>query len=86
MPYILTRPVGLSQRATLVKTIFKGVKGVIFYQFQAVFISSSSQPPPPYFRAHASQTAKRCVFCKMFLYESCLKNHIDPFFLKKANT
>lgn len=28
---------------------FQRSQGVIFYQFQAVFISSSSQPPPPYF-------------------------------------
>jgi hypothetical protein len=33
-------------------------------------------------RAHAFQIAKRYVFSKMFLYESCLKNHINPF-LKK---
>jgi hypothetical protein len=36
------------------------------------------------FRTHAFQTAKLCVFCKKFLYESCLKNHIN-LFLKKIS-
>ena len=36
------------------------------------------------FRAHAFQTAKRCVFCKKFLYKSCLKNHINLFLKKNS--
>ena len=54
--------------------------------YKAVFFAGSSQLPTFVFRAHAFQTTKRCVFFfKKFLYESCLKNHID-LFLKKANT
>ena len=49
---------------------------------EAPFGSTVSQLLLLTFHAHAFQTAKRCVFCKKFLYESCLKNHINPFFKK----
>jgi hypothetical protein len=53
----------------------------------AVFATPFSQPLFLVFRAHAFQTAKQCVFLKKFLYESCLKNQINPFLKKKiANT
>ena len=54
---------------------------------KGVFATPFSQPISLIFRTHAFQTAKRCVFFKKFLYESCLKNQINSFLKKKlANT
>ena len=55
-------------------------------QPQGVFGTHFSQPISLVFRTSVFQTVKLCVFFKKFLYESCLKNQINLFLKKKANT
>ncbi len=72
------------QRSGYIEVLLCHFGGAFVYHTKAEFFPKLSQFTSLVFRTHAFQTAKRCVFCKKFLYESCFKKIIlFHFFLKK---